>query len=55
MVASRAKPSLRYIESPRRATDMAVPSKESHARGPQVAAETVALGSGLLMRSQRTA
>ena len=55
IVASRAKPSFRPIDRPRRARDMAVPSKESHARGPQVAAETVAAESGLLIRSQRTA
>ena len=55
IVASRAKPSFRPMERPKRARDMAVPSKESHARGPQVAAETVDVGFGLLMRSQRTA
>ena len=55
IVASRAKPSLRPIDRAKRATDMAVPSKESHAMGPQVAAETVEVGLGLLMRSQRTA
>ena len=55
IVASRAKPSFRPMERPRRAMDMAVPSKDSHARGPQVAAETLAAELGLLMRSQRTA
>lgn len=55
IVASRAKPSFRPMERPKRATDMAVPSKESHARGPQVAAETVEVGLGFVMRSQRTA
>ena len=55
MVASRAKPSFWLMERARRVTDMAVPSNESHARGPQVAAETVASRCGLVMRSQRTA
>ena len=54
-VASKAKPSFRTMERARRAMDIAVPSKESHARGPQVAAVTVEVGLDLLMRSQRTA
>ena len=55
MVASRAKPSFWLMERARRVMDMAVPSNDSHARGPQVAAETVEAGLGLVMRSQRTA
>ena len=55
MVASRAKPSFWLMERARRVMDMAVPSNDSHARGPQVAAETVEADLGLVMRSQRTA
>ena len=55
IVASRAKPSFRPMERPRRAADIAVPSNDSMAKGPHVAADTVEVGLGLLMRSQRTA
>lgn len=43
------------MERAKRVRDMADPNKESHAKGPKVAAETVDVGFGLLMRSQRTA